>query len=287
MALNGPQETGINTGWQDFYNDRVQRRDLAQDEALRAHFQAELDLAKITMDAMGIKYASGGTEDPGGKTEYPGGKTEYPGSETEYPGSETEYPGSETEYPGSETEDPGSETEDPGGKPGATTLGPGLHDNLKPYSQAILNAAEATGVPANLIAAVIWDESKGQVSAGSVNGGNGQTDSGLMQINPDTFASLKAKYPNLLPNGNVNDPQTNIMAGALYLKEQYKTFGSWDLALRAYNSGPGSVDRSDPSASTTGLGTKNYVEKINYFMDIIEKGGELPLSGYPGGNGTF
>ncbi|RZS79861.1 transglycosylase-like protein with SLT domain [Phyllobacterium myrsinacearum] len=255
--MAGVQNASLAAGWQSFYADRLQRQKAATSDALRAHFQAELDLAKKTMSLMGINPGDNGA---------PPSKVTSPNS------------GSDSAKPG---------TGNKAGNAGTVTLGPGLHENLKPYSQAILKAAAETGVPADLLAAVIWDESKGKASAGTINGQNGQTDSGLMQINPATFASLKATYPSLLQGNNLSDPQTNIMAGALYLKEQYKTFGNWDLALRAYNSGPGSVDRSNPSASTTGLGTKNYVEKVNYFWNIISKGGELPLAGYPGGNGSF
>jgi hypothetical protein len=272
MTVKGLPNAGASAnsgaaGWQEFYADRLQRKNAATDDGLRAHFEAELKQAKITMDAMGIK---------------PGGSGDVPPAD---PGRQ---PPEVLPEKGDASGDGGKQADPSGsGNPGTSALGPGLHEKLKPYSEDILKASQATGVPADLLAAVIWDESKGEVSAGTVNGENGQTDSGLMQVNPETFASLKSSYPDLLQGSNPSDPQTNIMAGALYLKDQHKEFGSWDLALRAYNSGPGSVDRSDPSASTTGLGTKNYVDKVNYFWNIVSKGGELPLSGYPGGNGSF
>ncbi len=37
------------------------------------------------------------------------------------------------------------------------------------------------------------------------------------------------------------DPLTSARAAALYFKQLYRTFGSWDLALAAYNSGAGTV----------------------------------------------
>ena len=132
---------------------------------------------------------------------------------------------------------------------------------------------------------MIWDESKGVASAGTINGENGQTDTGLMQINPETFATLKAQHPDLI-TGDAFDPKNNIMAGALYLKEQYDQFGDWDLALRAYNSGPLSVDPSDHTISTTGFGTKNYVEKVNFYEDLLNQGSSMP-DGYPGGNELY
>ncbi|MEP7453972.1 transglycosylase SLT domain-containing protein [Phyllobacterium sp. SB3] len=285
MTLKGPQSAGSATdssavtGWQEFYADRLQRKNSATDDALRAHFEAELKQAKLTMDAMGLKPGDAGP--PAAENvkspDNANGQFIEPDKQKPEVLPEKNRPGSEKKP----VDVAGA------GNSGTDALGPGLHENLKPYSEDILKASKATGVPADLLAAVIWDESKGEASAGTVNGENGQTDSGLMQVNPGTFATLKSTYPDLLPGNNQTEPQTNVMAGALYLKEQFKEFGSWDLALRAYNSGPGSVDRSDPSASTTGLGTKNYVEKVNYFWNIVSKGGELPLSGYPGGNGSF
>lgn len=46
-----------------------------------------------------------------------------------------------------------------------------------------------------------------------------------MQVNADTFAGLKAANPEQLGNANVNDAHDNIMAGALYLRDQMKAFG--------------------------------------------------------------
>ena len=143
-------------------------------------------------------------------------------------------------------------------------------------------ASEATGVPANLLTAVIWDESKGVASVGTINGENGLTDTGLMQVNPRTFEALKNKHPDLLA-GDASSPQTNIRAGALYLKEQHNEFGDWDLVLRAYNSAPLSVDPLDHTICTTGFGTMNYVERVTFYQELLDQGQPLP-DGYPGGN---
>ena len=39
------------------------------------------------------------------------------------------------------------------------------------------------------------------------------------------------------------DPEQNLAGAARYLRLQYDTFGDWDLALAAYNAGPGTVRR--------------------------------------------
>ncbi|RJE89498.1 transglycosylase SLT domain-containing protein [Paracoccus onubensis] len=242
------------SGWQSFVSDRQSRMDATNDEALKKHFAAEIELAQQTIESMGSDAPSA------------------PDMTAPEPQAD--------QFPVKTN----SEAE-PGDGKGQSGAMPELTGKLAQYQDEIRIASEATGVPPELLAAVIWDESKGIASAATTNGENGLTDSGLMQVNPETFAALKAKHPDLLPGGP-DDVQSNIMAGALYLAEQKATFGDWDLALRAYNSGPGSVDPSDPSISTTGLGTKNYVDKVNFFEDLIARGQVLP-DGFPGGNQMY
>ena len=179
-------------------------------------------------------------------------------------------------------------TSDTGGAPavsgqGVTQSGSsGLHlpAALQPYEGAIQNAAAKTGVPGEVLAAQIWQESRGSLGASTVNGGNGLQDSGLMQVNSNTFADLQRKNPELLgPNADPNNPADNIMAGALYMKEQLNDFGgNMGAALRAYNSGPLNVNVNDLSdISKTGTGDATYVNKVMNFASIISSGqGQLP-----------
>ncbi|MEM1064871.1 MAG: lytic transglycosylase domain-containing protein, partial [Pseudomonadota bacterium] len=57
---------------------------------------------------------------------------------------------------------------------------------------------------------------------------------GLAQLMPQTARLLRV---------DAWDPRQNLEGGARYLREQYERFGSWRLALAAYNAGPGAVER--------------------------------------------
>lgn len=176
-----------------------------------------------------------------------------------------------------------------------------LPDSLKPFESDIREVSEQTDVPASVLAAQIWKEYRGQLPASSasegnttrngqesgnnlsvstVNGGNGLQDTGLMQVNSTTFADLQSRYPQLL--GAEADPSNahdNIMAGALYMKDQLNAYdGNMGAALRAYNSGPQNVNTNDLSdISKTGTGDATYVADVLHYADIIATGrGTLP-----------
>lgn len=159
---------------------------------------------------------------------------------------------------------------------GDAKAGPGFPSALGQFKGAIESAAAKTGVPAAMLTAQIWQESRGNISAVTTNGGNGLSDTGLMQVNPNTFKELQSKYPEL-QGKNLSDPETNILAGAYYMKDMKEQFGSWDLALRAYNSGPNGVDKSNPNAIPAGTGDATYVQKVKAFAETIASGkGTLP-----------
>jgi soluble lytic murein transglycosylase-like protein len=145
-------------------------------------------------------------------------------------------------------------------------LGPGASPQLLRFKSQIKAGSEKTRVPANLIAAQIWQESRANPNASSNNG----KDTGLMQINDGTFAEMRSKHKEIGPNKN--DPATNILGGSFYLAEMFARFGTWPLALRAYNSGPNSVDPSDPNKTPPGVGDPNYVRLVLKFEKIIRTG---------------
>ncbi|ODU18113.1 MAG: lytic transglycosylase [Sphingomonas sp. SCN 67-18] len=101
---------------------------------------------------------------------------------------------------------------------------------VDPYAVFVTEAAQRFGIPEAWIRAVMRVESRGDVRAVSPKGAMG-----LMQIMPDTWASLRARH-GLGPNPY--DPRDNILAGAAYLREMHDRYGSPGF-LAAYNAGPG------------------------------------------------
>lgn len=103
---------------------------------------------------------------------------------------------------------------------------------------AFVAAARRTHLELSLLAALAQVESRFDVGARSQAGAVG-----LLQLLPATAAGLKL---------DPLRPRTNVLAGALYLKQLLRRYGSSELALAAYNAGPTAVDRvgGPPSGET-------------------------------------
>lgn len=94
-----------------------------------------------------------------------------------------------------------------------------------------MEVAARYGIDPALLAAVIRVESGFRDDAVSPKGAQG-----LMQVMPDTAALLG--FP------DVTDPHVNLEAGSRYLAALLDQFGGdVELALAAYNAGPGAVRR--------------------------------------------
>lgn len=96
------------------------------------------------------------------------------------------------------------------------------------YAADFAAAAAATGVDPRLLASVAWTESG--FTAGARSGAGAR---GLMQLMPATARSLGV---------DPDDPAQAVLGAARYLAQQLKAHGGRaDLALAAYNAGPGAV----------------------------------------------
>ena len=67
---------------------------------------------------------------------------------------------------------------------------------------------------------------------------------GLLQLMPTTGAMLAL---------DINEPSSNVLAGARYLRQLLDHFRSTDLALAAYNAGPTAVEEAGGAPSGTVL----------------------------------
>ncbi|TWG98619.1 cell wall-associated NlpC family hydrolase [Nocardioides sp. J9] len=117
-----------------------------------------------------------------------------------------------------------------------------------PYADLINAAATRTGVPGELLAAVAKQESGFNPRAVSPAGAQG-----LMQLMPATARGLGVT--------NSFDPAQAVDGAARLLRSLLDRFGSTELALAAYNAGPGAVTRYD--------GIPPYRETQNYVRNIM------------------
>ena len=115
-----------------------------------------------------------------------------------------------------------------------------------PYADLFTRAANRHGVDASLLAAVASQESGFDSQAVSPAGARG-----LMQFMPATAAGLGV---------NPLDPASAIDGAARYLSSLKTEFGSTELALAAYNAGPGTVRRYGEIPPYTE--TQNYVRAV-------------------------
>nr|WP_039000673.1 lytic transglycosylase domain-containing protein [Falsihalocynthiibacter arcticus] len=116
-----------------------------------------------------------------------------------------------------------------------------------PYLVVAREAARRHSIPEDLFLRLVQQESGWNVYAKSHKGATG-----LAQLMPDTAKALGV---------NIDDPAKNLDGGARYLKMQYNRFGSWRLALAAYNAGPEAVAKYN--------GVPPYKETKNYVKVIL------------------
>ncbi|GGD21363.1 transglycosylase SLT domain-containing protein [Nocardioides daphniae] len=125
---------------------------------------------------------------------------------------------------------------------------PGLPADGAAFAQLFTNAGAAHGVSPALLAAVARQESGFDPNAVSSAGAQG-----LMQLMPATAQGLGVT--------NSFDPGQAVDGAARLLRDLLDRFGSTDLALAAYNAGPGAVMRHG--------GIPPYQETQNYVRSIM------------------
>ncbi len=130
----------------------------------------------------------------------------------------------------------------------ASQTGP-LPNGAARFAAEFRNAGAQYGLEPDLLAAVAWAESGFNPDAVSQAGALG-----LMQIMPGTAENLGV---------DPKDPTQAIDGAARYLREQVERFGSVELALAAYNAGPGAVEEYG--------GIPPYEETTNYVAKVLSR----------------
>ena len=137
-----------------------------------------------------------------------------------------------------------------------------------PYAQQLLTASSKHGVPVNVLAGLLIQESGGDPRAVSRAGAQG-----LMQFMPGTARGMGIDPFN---------PAQAIDGGARYLKQLAdQSGGDWQQAVGKYNAGPaGNLNNAE---------TRNHIVKVMQFADTIgaSMGGGAGVPGLPppGGGG--
>ncbi len=106
--------------------------------------------------------------------------------------------------------------------------------------------ARAHGIPEDLYLRLVQQESGWNVAAVSSKGAVG-----LAQLMPSTAQGMGV---------DPNVPEQNLSGGARYLRQQFDRFGSWRLALAAYNAGPEAVAQHNDVPPFEE--TQTYVKRI-------------------------
>jgi len=118
-----------------------------------------------------------------------------------------------------------------------------------PFPTALRGAFEIASDDASIPPAMLWAvakvESNLHEDAQSAAGARG-----LLQVMPETARSLDL---------NVDEPSSNILAGARYLRLMLDRFHSSDLALAAYNAGPTAVAEVGEAPNAMAVA---YVENV-------------------------
>ncbi len=151
-----------------------------------------------------------------------------------------------------------------------TTAAQTESDAVLQWLPEIQAAASATGVPAEVIAAVIRVESGGDPNAVSVAGALG-----LMQVMPAEFQSQGVSEDSWF------DPATNIMAGSTEIGKFLASTGSIEQALASY---------FGTGCDAVGTCTDGYISTVmGYaaaYATAIANGTAVDLSGVPVSTGT-
>ncbi len=145
------------------------------------------------------------------------------------------------------------------------------------YEQIVVGHAENYRLQPQLVAAVIYQESKFDADAVSESGAVG-----LMQLLPATAQGIADRTGGSgWQERDLLDPELNVRYGSWYLRHLLDKYGSEELALAAYNAGQTNVDRWREDGVGIQFGeTRHYVERVQALKAMYARAypAELGLS---------
>ena len=152
-----------------------------------------------------------------------------------------------------------------------TTLNDRVPDWCEPLRDMINIASRTTGVPADLIASVIYQESRGNINVNETRNLYGGSDLNLMRTSHSTAREFVQKYPDRFDR--IRGVANNIMLGASYLREMYDIYPSygWGIALEAYNR-PCCMYKFNLPALFGAIGESAYVKEVFRSWSDISSG---------------
>ena len=124
------------------------------------------------------------------------------------------------------------------------------------YAADIMAAERTNAMPTNLLARMLWQESRfrPEIIDGSL-------------ISPAGAVGIAQIIPRFHPTVDPTNAIASIYYAAGYLAANRRRFGTWPLALSAYNSGPGATNKRLMEHGSDWLDhapqeTQNYVREI-------------------------
>jgi soluble lytic murein transglycosylase len=142
------------------------------------------------------------------------------------------------------------------------------------YEQIVVGHAENYDLEPQLVAAVIYQESKFDADAVSDSGAVG-----LMQLLPETAQGIADRTGGTgWHERDLLNPELNVRYGSWYLRHLLDKYGDEELALAAYNAGQTNVDRW--RAQGVGIQfpeTRHYVDRVQELKAIYARAYEAEL----------
>lgn len=142
------------------------------------------------------------------------------------------------------------------------------------WQPIVHEAADRFGLPATWLDAVIRAESAGcEVMDGSPTTSSAGA-MGLMQIMPETWKTYRAR---LRLGDDPYGAHDNIMAGAAYLSDLYRRFGSGGF-LAAYQAGPKRYEEFLDDGRPLPRKTVDYIARVDRAIQRIDSRSAVPQS---------